>query len=107
REHDMLIVGDVDECIEKAMRYADAGVDQLMCYCEYGNMSHDAVMRNLELLGTKVIPELKEYKPDLSRYSEDDDKDEKVVMEKLGGIKYAHSPGGVGDPAAQRTGESA
>jgi len=57
-EQDMIIVGTPDECIEKIMRYEEAGVDQLLCYCQFGMLPNEAVLRNLELLGTKVIPEL-------------------------------------------------
>jgi alkanesulfonate monooxygenase SsuD/methylene tetrahydromethanopterin reductase-like flavin-dependent oxidoreductase (luciferase family) len=95
QEYDMLIVGDADQCIEKAKRYADAGADQLMCYCEFGNLSHESVMTNLELLGTKVIPELRNYEPDLDRYV---DVDEEIAFKVLGGrVKY--TPGGVSDSA--------
>jgi len=57
-EADMIIVGEPERCVEKMMRFAEAGVDQLMCYVQFGKLSHEAVMRNLELLGTQVIPEL-------------------------------------------------
>jgi alkanesulfonate monooxygenase SsuD/methylene tetrahydromethanopterin reductase-like flavin-dependent oxidoreductase (luciferase family) len=55
---DMIIVGDVEQCVEKMMGYAEAGVDQLICYSAFGGMPHDAVMRSIELLGTEVMPEL-------------------------------------------------
>ncbi len=58
---DMIIVGDPDRCIEKMKRYADLGVDQLLCYTQFGQLPHDAVMRNLELLGKEVIPAIEEY----------------------------------------------
>jgi alkanesulfonate monooxygenase SsuD/methylene tetrahydromethanopterin reductase-like flavin-dependent oxidoreductase (luciferase family) len=57
-EQDMIIIGTPEECIEKIIRYEEAGVDQLLCYCQFGYLPHEKVMRNLELLGTKVIPEL-------------------------------------------------
>ncbi|MBV1687842.1 LLM class flavin-dependent oxidoreductase [Novosphingobium sp. G106] len=56
---DMVIVGTPDEVLEKLMRYEEAGVDQLLCYLNFGYLPHEAVMRSIELLGTKVIPELK------------------------------------------------
>lgn len=62
-DQDMIIVGDVDRCIEKMKRYADLGVDQLLCYVQFGKLPHDAVMRNIELLGTEVIPVLERYEP--------------------------------------------
>jgi alkanesulfonate monooxygenase SsuD/methylene tetrahydromethanopterin reductase-like flavin-dependent oxidoreductase (luciferase family) len=56
---DMVIVGTPDEIIRKLMRYEEAGVDQLLCYLNFGYLPHEAVMRSIELLGTKVIPELR------------------------------------------------
>lgn len=55
---DMIIVGDPDECLRKMLRYAELGVDRLLCYVQFGRLSHEAVMRTIELLGTHVIPEL-------------------------------------------------
>jgi len=55
---DMIIVGDPDQCMEKMLRYEELGVEQLICYVQFGYLKHDAVMRNIELLGKHVIPEL-------------------------------------------------
>jgi alkanesulfonate monooxygenase SsuD/methylene tetrahydromethanopterin reductase-like flavin-dependent oxidoreductase (luciferase family) len=55
---DMVIVGTPDECLQKLLRYEAAGVDQLLCYLNFGYLPHDAIMRSIELLGTYVIPEL-------------------------------------------------
>jgi alkanesulfonate monooxygenase SsuD/methylene tetrahydromethanopterin reductase-like flavin-dependent oxidoreductase (luciferase family) len=57
---DMVVVGTPDECLEKLLRYEAAGVDQLLCYLNFGYLPHDAVMRSIELLGTHVIPALKQ-----------------------------------------------
>jgi alkanesulfonate monooxygenase SsuD/methylene tetrahydromethanopterin reductase-like flavin-dependent oxidoreductase (luciferase family) len=59
-EQDMIIVGTPEQCLEKILRYEEAGVDQLLCYCQFGTLPHELVMRNLELLGTKVMPELEQ-----------------------------------------------
>ncbi|MEZ5734601.1 MAG: LLM class flavin-dependent oxidoreductase [Novosphingobium sp.] len=56
---DMVIVGTPDECLAKLARYEEAGVDQLLCYLNFGYLPHDAVMKSIELLGMHVIPELK------------------------------------------------
>lgn len=56
---DMVVVGTPDECIRKLARYEEIGVDQLLCYLNFGYLPHDAVMKSIELLGTHVIPELK------------------------------------------------
>src|SRR5207247_9749915 len=58
QDEDMIIIGTPEMCLEKIMRYEEAGVDHLLCYVQFGDIAHDQVMRCLELLGTKVIPEL-------------------------------------------------
>ena len=35
---DMIIIGEPDVCLEKILRYAEAGVDQLLCYCQFGDL---------------------------------------------------------------------
>ncbi len=62
-EADMLIVGDPERCFEKMRRYADLGVDQLICYVQFGHHDHASVMRTIELLGKEVIPALEKYAP--------------------------------------------
>lgn len=56
---DLVIVGTPDECLEKLLKYEEIGVDQVLCYLNFGYIPHDAVMRSIELLGTYVIPQLK------------------------------------------------
>jgi alkanesulfonate monooxygenase SsuD/methylene tetrahydromethanopterin reductase-like flavin-dependent oxidoreductase (luciferase family) len=55
---DMVIVGTPDECLQKLARYDEIGVDQVLCYLNFGYLPHSAVMKSIELLGTYVIPEL-------------------------------------------------
>jgi alkanesulfonate monooxygenase SsuD/methylene tetrahydromethanopterin reductase-like flavin-dependent oxidoreductase (luciferase family) len=57
-EADMIVVGDPERCYEKIKRYSDIGVDELICYVQFGHLSHESIMRTIELLGTEVIPEL-------------------------------------------------
>jgi alkanesulfonate monooxygenase SsuD/methylene tetrahydromethanopterin reductase-like flavin-dependent oxidoreductase (luciferase family) len=57
-EEDVIIVGNPEVCLEKMLRYDAAGVDHLLCFVQFGALPHEKVMRSLELLGTKVIPEL-------------------------------------------------
>ncbi len=57
-EQDMIIVGTPEECLEKIIRYEEAGVDQLLCYSQFGTLPQEKVLRSIELLGTKVIPQL-------------------------------------------------
>jgi alkanesulfonate monooxygenase SsuD/methylene tetrahydromethanopterin reductase-like flavin-dependent oxidoreductase (luciferase family) len=58
QEEDMIIIGTPDMCLEKILHYAEVGVDHLLCYSQFGTLPHEKVMRSLELLGTKIIPEL-------------------------------------------------
>jgi alkanesulfonate monooxygenase SsuD/methylene tetrahydromethanopterin reductase-like flavin-dependent oxidoreductase (luciferase family) len=58
-EEDMVIVGTPEECLQKFLKYEEAGVDQVLCYVKFGYLPHAAVMRSIELLGDYVIPELR------------------------------------------------
>jgi alkanesulfonate monooxygenase SsuD/methylene tetrahydromethanopterin reductase-like flavin-dependent oxidoreductase (luciferase family) len=58
-KEDMVIVGTPDECLEKLLKYDALGVDELLCYLNFGYLPHEAVMTSIELLGTRIIPELK------------------------------------------------
>jgi alkanesulfonate monooxygenase SsuD/methylene tetrahydromethanopterin reductase-like flavin-dependent oxidoreductase (luciferase family) len=55
---DMIVVGDPDQCMEKILRYERLGVEQLICYVQFGYLKHESIMRTIELLGKHVIPEL-------------------------------------------------
>jgi alkanesulfonate monooxygenase SsuD/methylene tetrahydromethanopterin reductase-like flavin-dependent oxidoreductase (luciferase family) len=56
---DMVIVGTPEECLAKFLRYEETGVDQVLCYVNFGHLRHEAVMESITLLGDYVIPELK------------------------------------------------
>lgn len=58
QNEDMIIIGTPEECLEKIIRYDEVGVDQLLCYVQFGDLPHEKVMRNLELLSKEVIPKL-------------------------------------------------
>ena len=55
---DMIIVGDPDRCLKKFLHYAELGVDEVICYVQFGRLSNESILRTIELLGTHVIPEL-------------------------------------------------
>jgi alkanesulfonate monooxygenase SsuD/methylene tetrahydromethanopterin reductase-like flavin-dependent oxidoreductase (luciferase family) len=57
-KEDMVIVGTPDECLDQLLRWESVGVDQLLCYLNFGYLPHEAVLKSIELLGTKVLPEL-------------------------------------------------
>jgi alkanesulfonate monooxygenase SsuD/methylene tetrahydromethanopterin reductase-like flavin-dependent oxidoreductase (luciferase family) len=58
-KEDMVIVGTPEECLEKFLKYEEAGVDQVLCYINFGHLPHEAVLESINLLGDYVIPELK------------------------------------------------
>ena len=60
---DMIVVGDPERCYEKLKHYADLGVDQLICYSQFGYLSNESILRSIELLGKEVLPELEKYQP--------------------------------------------
>ena len=43
----------------KFLRYEEAGIDQVLCYVNFGHLTHEAVLESIALLGDYVIPELK------------------------------------------------
>jgi alkanesulfonate monooxygenase SsuD/methylene tetrahydromethanopterin reductase-like flavin-dependent oxidoreductase (luciferase family) len=57
-EEDMVIVGTPEECLAKFLKYEEAGVDQVLCYINFGHLTHEAVLESITLLGDYVIPEL-------------------------------------------------
>jgi alkanesulfonate monooxygenase SsuD/methylene tetrahydromethanopterin reductase-like flavin-dependent oxidoreductase (luciferase family) len=57
----MIIVGTPEQCIEKMKRYVDIGVDELICYKQFGHLSHPSIMRSLDLIGREVMPEIEAY----------------------------------------------
>jgi alkanesulfonate monooxygenase SsuD/methylene tetrahydromethanopterin reductase-like flavin-dependent oxidoreductase (luciferase family) len=57
-KEDMVIVGDVDECLEKIERYQRIGCDAIICRMEFGYLPHETIMNSIDLLGTHIIPKL-------------------------------------------------
>jgi alkanesulfonate monooxygenase SsuD/methylene tetrahydromethanopterin reductase-like flavin-dependent oxidoreductase (luciferase family) len=39
-------------------KYQEAGVDQILCFMQMGNLAHDRIMRSIALFGRHVIPVL-------------------------------------------------
>ena len=42
------------------------GVDELICYVQWGFLEHEDIKRTIEVLGKEVIPELANYQPKLA-----------------------------------------
>lgn len=57
-EQDMIIVGGVDECLEKFERYQRIGCDSVLAYVQFGHLPHEAIMETIETIGTVIIPKL-------------------------------------------------
>lgn len=66
QSQDMIIIGTAEEALRKILRYEEAGVDQLLCYVQFGDLPHDKVMRTLELLAKEVMPKLEERGHDVT-----------------------------------------
>ncbi len=58
-EQDMVIIGTPEECLRKFLKYEEAGVDQVLCYVNWGYLPQQAMLECISLLGDYVIPELK------------------------------------------------
>jgi len=60
---DTLIIGNPEDCYNKKMiKYVDLGVDDLLCYMQFGNLTNESVKRSLELIAREVMPEVEKYK---------------------------------------------
>ena len=59
-ENGACVLGTPEDCIETCRRYEAAGVDQLLCLVNPYNVSHEAVMQTIELMGTEVIPQFRD-----------------------------------------------
>ncbi|MEE2665530.1 MAG: LLM class flavin-dependent oxidoreductase [Myxococcota bacterium] len=55
---DAVIIGDVDTCRRKLERYAECGVDRLMCLMQMGPVPHETVMKSIRTAGKHLVPQL-------------------------------------------------
>ena len=55
-EDGMAVGGDPDTVSRVVEKWAEAGMDQMIFLLQAGRMTHDQVMRSIELIGEKVIP---------------------------------------------------
>jgi alkanesulfonate monooxygenase SsuD/methylene tetrahydromethanopterin reductase-like flavin-dependent oxidoreductase (luciferase family) len=55
---DAVIIGDVDACRHKLERYAECGVDRLMCLMQMAPLPHETVMKSIRTAGKVLVPEL-------------------------------------------------
>jgi hypothetical protein len=52
---DSTIIGDVDTCRQKMQKFADVGVDRLLCLQQFGFVSQEDALRSTKLIGEELI----------------------------------------------------
>lgn len=55
-ERGVIVAGDPDSCIEGVKRHQEIGADQLLLIMQCDQVSHEKVMRSIELFGKEIIP---------------------------------------------------
>ena len=55
--YETAIIGDVESCRRKLRKIAALGVDRLMCLQQFGELSHETVMRSIRTTGEYLVPE--------------------------------------------------
>lgn len=55
---DSVIIGDVGTCRRKLGRYAELGVDRIMCLMQMGHLPHEQVLKSIRTAGKHLVPEL-------------------------------------------------
>ena len=53
-------MGHPDTVIEVLQKYQEAGVDQILCFMQMGNLAHARIMNSIMLFGRHVIPAFSE-----------------------------------------------
>jgi probable LLM family oxidoreductase len=61
-----LIIGDPDEVVKKIIRHSKAlgGISRVTFQMDPGSLSHEKMMRTIDLLGNRVVPALREIEVD-------------------------------------------
>jgi len=54
------VLGTPAECLETCRLYQEAGIDLLLCLVNPYKVPHESVMKTIELMGTEVIPKLRD-----------------------------------------------
>jgi alkanesulfonate monooxygenase SsuD/methylene tetrahydromethanopterin reductase-like flavin-dependent oxidoreductase (luciferase family) len=49
-------IGDTDRCREKMERYAEIGVDRLMCLHQFGALPQERILGSIRRVGEQLIP---------------------------------------------------
>ena len=56
RDIDSVVIGDVDTCRRKIARFKEAGLDRLLCMQQYGELSHQEILKSTARLGSEIVP---------------------------------------------------
>lgn len=51
-----VVIGDPDRCRQKMERYADLGIDRLMCLMQFGALAPERVLESIRLAGEVLVP---------------------------------------------------
>jgi hypothetical protein len=62
KDGDLIAVGGADQALRVARRYHELGADQVLFFLQYGGIPHDRIMRSIEIIGEKVLPEIRSWK---------------------------------------------
>jgi len=54
----MIAVGTPDDLVDLFGRYDRMGVDQMLTWVQFGGLPHDRIMRSMELIAERVLPQL-------------------------------------------------
>ena len=55
---DAVVIGDPEMCFDKMAKFADIGVQRLLCFQQFGMIEQPAVLASMELLANEVMPKL-------------------------------------------------
>ncbi|HEY6394130.1 MAG TPA: hypothetical protein VIX12_01860, partial [Candidatus Binataceae bacterium] len=58
KDGDLVAVGAADEALRVARRYRETGADQVLFFLQYGAIPHERVMKSIDIIGRKVLPEI-------------------------------------------------
>jgi alkanesulfonate monooxygenase SsuD/methylene tetrahydromethanopterin reductase-like flavin-dependent oxidoreductase (luciferase family) len=56
--HPLVIVGDPEYCIRKLEAWRDLGIDEMICFMQVSDLSHDGIMHSIQTFGQQVMPHL-------------------------------------------------
>lgn len=60
--NDVMLVGSPQQIIEKMIyQYEELGHQRYLAQIDFGGMPFEKVMKNIEIIGTKILPEVKKY----------------------------------------------